>query len=149
MRVCCSCSALTDVYTQKEHGFNMQDDPKNITFQCVVPQPDSVAATVVPPKKPVLPLRAAALPSVADMPFIPPENWTGGLATSILPGICNADLPSDSTRNRYIWVRGAAGPCMCCGRLFFTSTPRSSFCTLHGRWCACLEPATGGQVPGR
>lgn len=82
-----------------------QDDPNNFTFECVVPPPKSVAATVVPPKKPILPLSKAALPSVADMPFIPPENWTGGLATSMLPGVCNADLPSDSTRNRYIWVR--------------------------------------------
>ena len=95
-----------------------------------MPPPDSVAATVVPPKKPVLPLRSAALPSVADMPFIPPESWTGGLAASILPGICNADLPSDSTRNRYIWVRGAAVPCMCCCRVFFLCTSCSCFCSL-------------------
>lgn len=110
---CCESAAAALLWrlNTERARLKTQDDPKNFTFECVVPPPDSVAATVVPPKKPVLPLRSAALPSVADMPFIPPENWTGGLATSVLPGICNADLPSDSTRNRYIWVRGAAMPC--------------------------------------
>ncbi|KAK9833284.1 hypothetical protein WJX81_003097 [Elliptochloris bilobata] len=104
----------TVVWRIKQLGFNavrlpvsfshFADDPKNFTMECTVPPPASVAATMVPPKKPVLPLSNAALPSVADVPFIPPEAWTGGLATSMLPGTCNADLPNDSTRNRYIWV---------------------------------------------
>lgn len=68
----------------------MQAPVVPLTRKCVVPSPADIEKTLVPPAFPNLPLAKSS-----ELPQAPPD---------VPGGICNADLPTTSTLERYVWV---------------------------------------------
>lgn len=65
--------------------------PLNLTRKCVVPSVNDIERTLIPPRLPQLPLAQ----NTKELPQAPPD---------VEGGICNADMPDDTTVNRYLWV---------------------------------------------
>ena len=81
----------------------VQTPPVNYTVPCTKATEADIQKALTPPTFPSLPLAKSP-----DLPQTPPA----------VPGYCNADMPTDSTLNRYVWtvaqfvneVRCAAAP---------------------------------------
>ena len=67
----------------------MQTPPVNYTVPCTKATAAQIQTDLTPPAFPKLPLAKSP-----DLPQTPPA----------VPGYCNADMPTDSTLNRYVWT---------------------------------------------
>lgn len=68
----------------------MQNPPTALTRSCSVPSTNSLDDSMQPPSYPDLPLAASN-----KLPQSPP---------TVTDGICNYNMPADSTLARFVWV---------------------------------------------